>query len=109
MLLENKGGYVPKAIYKEGIGYIDFVYGEAGTGKGGYGLAHIIRRRNEDNMDGEAFVNQLPEIIKKGKVYRKEGHDNRIYIGTETEEIAIRLDWNQQKRTWLVSAYIKKP
>ncbi|MDE7169416.1 MAG: hypothetical protein K2N67_04395 [Mucispirillum sp.] len=110
--MNRKNGYVPKAIYKEGIGDIDFVYGEAGESgtAQGYGLAHIIRRRNEEGKDGEAFVKQLPEIIKKGKVFEKEGHPNRKYIFKDDKEGAIRLDYDGKDKIWLVSAYIiKKP
>ncbi len=35
-------GYVSGAIYKEGIGDIDFIYGKSGDK--GYGLAHINTR-----------------------------------------------------------------
>ncbi len=108
-LLNVKNGYVPNAIHKEGIGDIDFVWGEAGKSKGGYGLAHIIRRRNEEGYDGEEFVKQLPDIIKNGKVYKKEGHTNRIYIGTENIEAAVKLEWEDKERVWLVSGYVKKP
>ena len=108
-LIKKKNGYVPNAIYKEGIGDIDIVWGEAGTGKSGYGLSHIIRRRNEEGYNGEEFVKQLPDIINDGKVYKKEGHTKRIYVGTETAEIAIKLEWEDKDKIWLVSGYVKKP
>lgn len=110
-LLKEKSGHVPAAIHKEGIGDIDFVYGEAGEkGSGsGYGLAHIVRRRNEEGNDGNAFVKGLPEMIKNGKVYQKEGYEDRMYIGTQNEESAIRLTWDGKERNWLVSSYIKRP
>lgn len=108
-LIKKKNGHVPNAIYKEGIGDIDIVWGEAGIGKGGYGLSHIIRRRNEEGYNGEEFVKQLPDIINNGKVYKKEGHTKRIYVGTETAEIAIKLEWEDIDKIWLVSGYVKKP
>lgn len=108
-LIKKKNGHVPNAIYKEGIGNIDIVWGEEGKGKGGYGLAHIIRRRNEEGYDGEEFVKQLPNIINNGKVYKKEGHTKRIYVGTETAEAAIKLEWEDKDKIWLVSGYVKKP
>ncbi|MDY5051597.1 MAG: DUF1073 domain-containing protein [Candidatus Mucispirillum faecigallinarum] len=107
-LIKKKNGHVPNAIYKEGIGNIDIVWGEEGKGKGGYGLAHIIRRRNEEGYDGEEFVKQLPNIINNGKVYKKEGHPDRIYVGDDIHESSIRLSWNGEERTWLVSGYIKR-
>lgn len=110
-LLNEKQGHVPAAINKEGVGDIDFVWGEPGgkgTG-GGYGLAHIIRRRDDEGQDGKAFVKELPSLIENGKVYEKEDYKDRIYIGTTDKEVAIRLNWDGKERTWLVSGYIKKP
>ncbi|WP_302580373.1 DUF2213 domain-containing protein, partial [uncultured Desulfovibrio sp.] len=43
-LLKEKKGHVPGAFHKEGLGDIDLPYGEGG--KKGFGLAHIIERRN---------------------------------------------------------------
>lgn len=105
-LLTHKNGYVPAAIYKDKIGDIDFVYGK--NGKDGYGLAHIIERRNQDGDDGESFVKQLPEIIEQGEVITKSGHKGRKYITTPDKEVAIRLDYNGEERNWIVSAYILK-
>lgn len=105
-LLTHKNGYVPAAIYKDKIGDIDFVYGK--NGKEGYGLAHIIERRNQDGDDGEIFVKQLPEIIEQGEVITKSGHKGRKYIATPDREVAIRLDYNGEERNWIVSAYILK-
>lgn len=118
-LLKEKNGYVPNAIYKEGIGNIDIIWGEAGTGKGGYGLAHIIRRRNEEGYNGEEFVKQLPDIIEHGKIYSKiakidnkgryvrKNEEDRVYIGTRDKEIVIRLTWNDETHNWLLSGYIR--
>lgn len=118
-LLKEKNGYVPNAIYKEGIGNIDIIWGEAGTGKGGYGLAHIIRRRNEEGNNGEEFVKQLPDIIEHGKIYSKiakidnkgsyirKNEEDRVYIGTRDKEIVIRLTWNYETHNWLLSGYIR--
>ena len=49
---------MPAAFYKEGLGDIALPRGK--TGKGEYGLAHIIERRNEQELDGETFVRNLP-------------------------------------------------
>lgn len=110
-LLNKKQGHVPAAINKEGVGDIDFVYGEPGDAgtKDGYGLAHIIRRRNEENVDGETFVKELPNLIENGKIYKRDDASDRIYIGTQDKEAAVRLSWDNKDKTWLVSAYVKKP
>lgn len=105
-LLKQKSGYVPAAINKNGIGDIDFVYGKGG--KNGYGLAHIIERRNSENNNGIEFVKQLPELIEKGQVITKIKHTDRKYILSKNKEITVRLDYNGEKRNWIVTAYTKK-
>lgn len=105
-LLQEKSGYVSGAIYKEGIGDIDFIYGE--SGKNGYGLAHIIERRNQQGINGEEFVREIPELIKSGNVYTQLNYPGRKYIVSGDKEAAVRLDWNGENRNWLVTAYMKK-
>lgn len=102
-LLKEKNGHVPGAFHKEGLGDIDLPYGKGG--KDGFGLAHIIERRNEQNQDGEAFVRNLPSLIQEGKVeYRKE-FPGRAYVVHEKRAAVIRLDWDGQERKWMVTAY----
>lgn len=82
----------------EALGEISIVYGN-----GGMGLAHIAKLR------GERFMRRLPDLIENGALYTKPGHAGRVFLGTETDEAAIRLDWNGEAKTWLVSAYEKYP
>lgn len=105
-LLQEKSGYVSGAIYKEGIGDIDFIYGE--PGKNGYGLAHIIERRNQQGINGEEFVREIPKIINQGVVYDILGVNDRKYILSSDKETIIRLDLDGEKRNWLLTAYMKK-
>lgn len=105
-LLQEKNGYVSGAVYKEGIGDIDFIYGQ--PGKNGYGLAHIIERRNQQGINGEEFVREIPELIKSGNVYTQLNYLGRKYIVSGDKEAAVRLDWNGENRNWLVTAYMKK-
>lgn len=105
-LLRKKNGYVSGAIYKEGIGDIDFIYGE--PGKNGYGLAHIIERRNQQGINGEEFVREIPEIIRTGSVYNVLGQSGRKFILSNDKEALIRLDWDGEQRNWLLTAYMKE-
>lgn len=105
-LLQEKSGYVSGAIYKEGIGDIDFIYGE--PGKNGYGLAHIIERRNQQGINGEEFVREIPEIIRTGSVYNVLGQSGRKFILSNDKEALIRLDWDGEQRNWLLTAYMKE-
>ena len=105
-LLQEKSGYVSGAIYKEGIGDIDFIYGK--PGKKGYGLVHIIERRNKQGINGEEFVREIPKIIRQGVVYDILGASDRKYILSNNKEAIIRLDWDGEQRNWLLTAYMKK-
>lgn len=105
-LLQEKNGYVSGAVYKEGIGDIDFIYGQ--PGKNGYGLAHIIERRNQQGINGEEFVREIPKIINQGVVYDILGVNDRKYILSSDKETIIRLDLDGEKRNWLLTAYMKK-
>lgn len=103
-LLKEKCGHVPGAFHKEGLGDIDLPYGKGG--KDGYGLAHIIERRNEEGHDGEAFArHQLPEIIQEGRLEYRREYKNRAYIVHDGQEAVVRLDWDGEDRKWLVTAY----
>ena len=104
-LLRVKRGHVPAAFHKDGLGDIDLPWGYGG--KDGFGLAHIIERRNEENRDGVKFVKSIPNIVQNGNVeYRGQGK-NRAYIVDEKNEAVIRLDWDGEGRKWLATAYVK--
>lgn len=105
-LLKVKKGHVPAAIYKEGIGDIDFVYGEAG--EQGYGLAHIIDRREKDGLDAIEFVKNIPSLIENGTVDDRQKHLGRVFIKSEKDKAIIRLDYNNKDRKWLVSTFRNK-
>ena len=110
-LLQTKGGHVPAAFHKEGLGDIDLPWGKAG--KGGYGLAHIIERRNTQGMDGEDFVRRLPSLIANGKAETREGFPGRVYVVSHegNAEAVISLSYLGADRIWLLTGYEyrKKP
>ena len=105
-LMRVKEGHVPAAFNKEGLGDIDLPWGR--DGKKGYGLAHIIERRTKDGFNGEAFARELPGIIDRGILERREEYPGRAYIIDGKSEAVIRLDWSGEKRAWLVTAYPDK-
>ena len=65
-LLEHQKGFVPDAFNKRGIGKTDLVWGK--DGEAGYGMAHLIEKRQKQNIDIEEFLKSLPETIDNGIV-----------------------------------------
>lgn len=58
------------AMRRTDLGPIDLVWGAPGTGKNfkrGYGLSHIIAKRNAENGNGEEVAYRLVEVIAKAK------------------------------------------
>lgn len=95
-LMQDKTGEA--IIARPDIGDVSLVYGDKNAG-----LEHIASRRGTD------FMERLPELLKSGKTYAKDGQSGRIFIGNERDEATIRLDWDGQAKTWLLSAYEKYP
>lgn len=95
-LMEAQAGEA--VINRDGIGDISLIYGN-----NSFGLQHISNRR------GEAMLERLPELIENGTVYTREGQTDRIFIGNARDEAVVRLTWNGEAKTWLVSAYERYP
>lgn len=102
-LMKVKEGHVPAAFHKEGLGDIDLPWGK--EGKKGFGLAHIIERRNQSGMDGEGFAHSLPALIRDGRVETRPNYPGRAYIVSEKAETAVRLEWDGKRKNWIVTAY----
>ncbi|MCF8034663.1 MAG: hypothetical protein K9K66_04470 [Desulfarculaceae bacterium] len=103
-LMAVQTGEVPGAFHHPELGDIDLVWGRPGDPgneyRRGFGLAHILAKHGED------ILPRLPEIMETGKVTVR--HQNRVYIETEQAERAvIRLDWNRQNKTWLLTAFAR--
>ena len=101
-ILENHKD-VPKAMYRDEVGYIDFVYGKEGTIKkdrsDGYGLAKILEKH------GQEAVSKIPEVIAKGK-YEKSEYGDRAYFLFDGYRAVIRFTWDGDKKTWLVTNFL---
>ncbi len=98
------------AMKRDDVGGISFYYGTPGTGKKfkkGYGIAHMIAKRNSEGLDGEAFVKRLPEVIAKGEVVERQTAPNgdRVLVkyGDITTVLSLYKDGNRQ--TWVVTGW----
>ena len=95
--MSEKTGYVPAAMHKEGIGYIDFVYGKGGTT--GYGLVHVFEKH------GEEVLKKIPSLIATGTVNNSQTKLGRSFIYSEDKKIVISLTLFDKEHTWLITAY----
>lgn len=109
-LLKYKKGFVPKAIYKKGIGNIDFPWGKHDifTDKG-YGIGHINSRRSgQKNLNitnlWENFINTIiNDNIKPDPRYL-----NDFLIENPKIRIAITKNGLNKKRIMPITAYPQK-
>lgn len=94
---------VPKAMYRDEVGYIDFVYGKEGTTKkdrsDGYGLAKILEKH------GKEAVDKIPEVVAKGK-YEKSEYGDRAYFLFDGYRAVVRFTWDGDKKVWLVTNFL---
>ncbi len=99
-LLQEKNGQVAGAAYREDLGGVDFVWGK--DGKDGYGLAHILEKREKQytglGLNAEQIkertdelVKSIPEVIENGTLFK----DDLGRVSVELNNIRVGL-----KNTW---------
>lgn len=105
---------IENAMYRDDTGNIDFVWGREGTGakfKHGYGLAHIIAKRNSENGNGIETAKKLVEVIAKGtKVERQESQngDGEARLKIHYDGYTAVLSLSRDKNTWLLTGWEDK-
>ena len=109
---DPEGLIVKNAMYRSDLGPIDFKWGTPGRGtkfKGGYGLAHIIAKRNAENGRGMATVNSIIEAIAKAEKadyqysnnQSKDYHRVRLFYGDTT----VVLSKEPGSNHWLLTGW----
>ena len=109
---DPEGLIVKNAMYRSDLGPIDFRWGTPGRGskfKGGYGLAHIIAKRNAENGRGVETVHSIVEAIAKAETSDRQYSDNlsndhyriRLYYGNTT----VVLDKTPGSNHWLLTGW----
>ncbi|WQW28807.1 DUF3519 domain-containing protein [Helicobacter pylori] len=99
-LLQDKNGQVAGAAFRDDLGGIDFVWGK--DGKDGYGLAHILEKRekqyarlglNAEQIEErtDELVKSIPEVIENGTLFK----DDLGRVSVELNHIKVGL-----KNTW---------
>ncbi len=99
-LLQEKNGQVAGAAFRDDLGGIDFVWGK--DGKDGYGLAHILEKREKQytrlglNTEQikertDELLKSIPEVIESGALFK----DDLGRVSVELNNIRVGL-----KNTW---------
>lgn len=101
---------VKGAMYRDGIGSIDFIWGKEGDAskeyRGGYGISHIIAHRNAQGFDGVAIAKKMPEVIMTGKITL----DSPYKVSIETDGYKAVLAKNKNgtpSDPWLLTGFNK--
>ena len=98
-LLIDQAGEVPGALSHPAIGPIDLPWGEEGIGASdGYGLAKIARYHPE-------VVDDLHNIVRDMDV--RQVTPNRVQLESADHKAGVRLDYDGDRKTWLLTAMRK--
>lgn len=89
-LLQEKKGHIKGAFTREDIGDIDLVWGIEGTEaknyEDGYGLSHILKRREVTNQNIKKVTENLTNVIEKGNLKKQERKGKSLRFALEYEE-----------------------
>lgn len=65
-LLKEKRGHIKGAFHRDDIGDIDLLWGNDDLG-----LQHIVKRRKEQGIDSENFLQDISSVIENGNFRKK--------------------------------------
>ena len=99
-LLAKRDGEAIGALNHKDVGEIDLVWGDEGSAHSdGFGLAKLAKYHPE-------VLFNLQEILNDMAVTRRSA--NRVQLESEKYKAAVRLTWDNQKKTWLLTMFEKK-
>uniref|UniRef100_UPI00165B7571 putative barnase/colicin E5 family endoribonuclease n=1 Tax=Helicobacter pylori TaxID=210 RepID=UPI00165B7571 len=116
-LLQEKNGQVAGAAYRDDLGGIDFVWGTPKTkDSNGYGLAHIIEKREKQyqrlGLNAEQIkertdelVKSIPEVIENGTLLKDDY--GRISVELNNIRVGLQNTWfdNKLNNHFVVTSY----
>lgn len=99
-LKKVRGGEAVGALHHKDIGDIDLVWGKEGTGHSdGYGLSKLVKYHPE-------VLDNLQEILNDMRVVSSS--KNRVNLESETHKAGVRLTWDGERKSWLLTAFKKE-
>ncbi len=110
---------VHRAMFRNGLGWVDFVWGSegiikaSGRTKGGMGLSHILeaRQRKDALSESEAvqFLDEVVVAIAQGREFQRAEYAPATRVGVEHENTVVWLTKRQGGNAWVVTGYEKVP
>ncbi|WRG41776.1 DUF3519 domain-containing protein [Helicobacter pylori] len=113
-LLQEKSGQVAGAAYRDDLGGIDFVWGK--DGKDGYGLAHILEKREKQytrlGLNAEQIkertdelLKSIPEVIENGTLFKDDL--GRVSVELNSIRVGLKNTWdnNNLNNHFVVTSY----
>lgn len=99
-LKKVRGGEAVGALHHKDIGDIDLVWGKEGTGHSdGYGLSKLVKYHPD-------VLDNLQEILNDMRVVSSS--KNRVNLESETHKAGVRLTWDGERKSWLLTAFKKE-
>ncbi len=109
-LLQEKSGQVAGAAYRDDLGGIDFVW----DGKDGYGLAHILEKREKQytrlGLNAEQIKERtdellkfIPEVIENGALFKDD--IGRVRVELNNIRVGLKKDNNNLNNHFVVTSY----
>ncbi|MGL2654589.1 DUF3519 domain-containing protein [Helicobacter pylori] len=115
-LLQEKNGQVAGAAFRDDLGGIDFVWGK--DGKDGYGLAHILEKREKEytrlGLNAEQIkertdelLKSIPEVIESGTLFKDDL--GRVSVELNNIRVGLKNTWdnNNLNNHFVVTSYEK--
>ncbi len=113
-LLQEKNGQVAGAAFRDDLGGIDFVWGK--DGKDGYGLAHILEKREKQytrlGLNAEQIkertdelLKSIPEVIENGMLFKNDL--GRVSVELKNIRVGLKNTWdnNNLNNHFVVTSY----
>ncbi|MGL2515945.1 DUF3519 domain-containing protein [Helicobacter pylori] len=111
-LLQEKNGQVAGAAFRDDLGGIDFVWGK--DGKDGYGLAHILEKREKQytrlGLNAEQIkertdelLKSIPEVIENGALFKDDL--GRVSVELNNIRVGLKKDNNNLNNHFVVTSY----
>ena len=110
---------VHRAMFRNGLGWVDFVWGDEGTvkpngrTKGGKGLSHIVEARmRKDGLTEREAIDVLSELVRTiaaGEEFDRKQVGDVVRVGVRHDGFVAWLTKQPGANAWIVTGYEVDP